>query len=358
MKTFITYRYFLKPNNKQKQNICKIIKDCEFVEKLFIDDVVNKKSKKSYKDLMEKYKSENDFLKDSDTSALFNTLFKTSDKLSEDNTYYPRKSKASYTTSFLKYGYGVKFVDDATIYLPKVGYVPIVIHRKIPEGQKMIKCTIRKEKRDKFFANITVEFELQNTFYILDKSKSIGLDYSNSHFLIDNKGNEYNIPKFYRGKEKRLARIQREMKNCQKGSNNYFKYKKIISNTYELIKNQRNDCLHQLSTKLVKEYDVICVEHLDLQEMSQVNFLRKSTLDNAYSKFVDMLDYKCKLNNKKLVKIDRWFPSSKMCSSCGYINESLKLKERKWKCPNCGVEHERDINAAINIRNEGLRLLP
>ena len=358
MNIFITYRYFLKPNYKQQQSIDRIIRNCDFVERLYIEDLNNKCVKKSFKELMEKYKAEHDFLNDSDTSALYNALFRASDIYKEENLYLPKKAKASYTTSFLKYGNGVKLINDSIIFLPKVGYVPLIMHRVIPEGQRMIKCTVRKEKRGKYYANITVEFEIKNTNYPIDKSKSIGLDYSNNHFLIDDKGNEYNIPKFYRGKEKRLARLQHELKNCKKGSNNYFRYKKMISNTYELIKNQRNDCLHQLSTRLVRKYDVICVEHLDLQEMAQVFFLKKSTLDNAYRKFVEMLDYKCKLNNKKLVKVDRWFPSSKMCNSCGYVNESLKLNQRKWICPKCQTIHERDINAAINIKNEGLRILP
>ena len=190
----------------------------------------------------------------------------------------------------------------------------------------------------------------------LNKEKSIGLDYSSHSFYVDSQGVEADYPRFYRASQDHLSKEQRKLAMMKKGSNNYYKQKVKIATIQEKISNQRKDWMHKLSTELSNKYDYICVEDINLQQMSQHLNLGKSTYDNGFGMFRDMLFYKLKQRGKEFIKIDKWYPSSKMCRYCGTINSNLTLSQRVWTCE-CGKVLNRDENAAINILNAGLSMI-
>ena len=161
---------------------------------------------------------------------------------------------------------------------------------------------------------------------------------------------------FFRKNEKRLAREQRKLSRCVKGSHNYVRQKKKVARCHEKIRNQRRDHLHKLSRKIADGYDAVAVEDIDMKAMGQCLHFGKSVQDNGYGMFREMLDYKLAWKGKKMVKVDRFFPSSKKCCKCGRIKKELKLSERVYRCA-CGNEMDRDRNAAINIREEARRML-
>ena len=187
------------------------------------------------------------------------------------------------------------------------------------------------------------------------KAKTIGLDMSCESFFVDDKGNSPAYESLYRKYEPKLKKAQRKMSKKKVGSKNWYKALHKVCLIHEVIANKRRDFTHKLSTELVRNNDVIIVEHLSLQNMSQALNLGKSVMDLGYSEFIRQLKYKALWQNKILIQANQWFASSKTCSICGYRNKSLQLSDREWICPNCGTFHNRDQNAAINLKNYGLR---
>ena len=359
MKAYLTYKFLIKPNKAQKASIKKLLEDVAFVRKLYLDDLKTKGlPKKQLKDLVAEYVDNNERLKNSDFSALLNELFTLSDYnsdylMSSDNL---KKKCFSYRTTFLRSSKAVRFVSDDVLYLPKVGNVKIIMHRQIDKEWKLRNCSVVYDRDNNYHVCISVEKVFVEKEVVFDSERIIGLDYSNKNFLVDDKGNKYNVSHFFRDNDKRLASLQRSLSNCVYGSNNYYGLKHKIARQYTKIKNRRRDELHKISSKLVKDYDIICIEDLDMIEIARSFKLGKSTMDNSFGMFVNMLEYKCKLEGKRLIKIDRWYPSSKLCSRCGFIYKDLVLATREWKCPECNTRLDRDVNAAINIRNEGRRI--
>lgn len=238
--------------------------------------------------------------------------------------------------------------------MPKIGYVKIKLHRQLPRLYRIKNCAIEHTSSDKYYISILVESEYSAPRIELDRNKSIGLDYSGPSFYVDSQGVKANYPKFYRKYENKIKKEQRALSRKVRGSRNYEKQRIKLAKVYDKIVNRRKDWLNNLSIKLVKRYDYICVENLDMVGIGKTLRLGKNTYDNSWGIFVKMLQYKADSLGKKLVKIDRWFPSSKTCRFCGYINKNLKLKDREWECE-CGARILRDENAAINILNEGLK---
>ena len=175
---------------------------------------------------------------------------------------------------------------------------------------------------------------------------------------VDSNGQEPNYPRYYRAAEKKLAREQRRLSKMQKGSKNRQKQKIKVANLHEHVSNQRNDFLHKQSRQIANAYDCVCTEDLNMQGMAKSLHFGKSVSDNGWGMFTRMLEYKLADKGKKLVKIDKWFPSSQMCHVCGVLNPATKnLSVREWTCSDCGAHHNRDHNAAINILFEGKRML-
>ena len=177
---------------------------------------------------------------------------------------------------------------------------------------------------------------------------------SRPRFYVDSNGESADMPRFYRDAEKKLAREQRKLSRMTRGGNNYCKQRIKVARAFEKVRNCRKDWQHKKSTELVNKYDYICVEDINYQNMARGLCLAKATNDNGFGQFRSMLAYKMAERGKKLITIDKWFPSSKMCRFCGAINSELTLKDREWNCA-CGAHLLRDHNAAINIREEGLR---
>lgn len=265
-----------------------------------------------------------------------------------------RKTKKAYTTNNVNNN--IKIVN-TYLKIPKIkSLIKIKIHRNIPDNYKLKSVTISQYASGKYFASILFEYENQ---VIEKKSKTfVGLDFSMHELYVDSEGIYANYPKYYRQAQLKLAREQRKFSKMEKGSKNREKQRIKLAIVHEKVANQRKDFLHKLSKKLIEKFDCVCIEDLNMKALSQVLNFGKSVMDNGWGMFVNFLDYKSKEVGKKLVKVGKYFASSQICSNCGYKNKEVKdLSIRQWKCPNCKVVHDRDINAAINIRNEGMRIV-
>lgn len=269
-----------------------------------------------------------------------------------DDVGFPKFKKKmnfdSYTTQV------VSIFDEKHLKIQKLGKVKYRDKRTI--GGKIKHCTISKTANNKYYCSLLVENDAQpkEKVELSEISKIIGLDMSLSNFYVDSMGNSPEYVKKYKNKEKKLQRLQKIESRRKKHSNRRKKLRKSIDCIYNHIKNQRLDFTHKLSRKLVEENDVIVVESLNLKSMSGSLKLGKSIMDLGYSKFITQLQYKCDWYGKHLVFADKWFASSKICHNCGHKYKELTLKDRKWICPKCGTQIDRDENAAINLKNLGV----
>ena len=273
-----------------------------------------------------------------------------------------KHSRKSYTTNNQKGT--VAIINDKYIKLPKIGKVKAIIHR-IPNDSWMIKsATVSQEPDGKYYISVLFEFEEQPKSYVINKTNAIGLDYASNGLYVDSNSKIGSNHKYYRESHKKLVKAQRKlsrMKGSKKNepkSNNFLKQLHKVNMIHKHIANQRRDNLHKLSTEIANQYDVICVEDLNMKAIANKGFGNgKATYDNGYGMFLSMLSYKLSDRNKILIKVDKFFPSSQICHSCGMMHPEMKdLKLRTMKC-DCGTIINRDVNAAINILHEGLRLL-
>ena len=320
------------------------------------------------------YKEDYPYLKEVDSLALankqldlqaaFRSCFSKSRKKKNGVPKFKsaKRSRRSYTTNN-QHG-TIAIIDNKYIRLPKVGKVKAAIHRE-PEADWTLKsATVSQESDGKYYASLLFEYSVTVNPYVADMSNAIGLDYASDGLYVDNNGNTGSNHKYYREGQKKLARAQRRLsrmqgskKNAPK-SKNYIKQLHKVNKIHRHIVNQRRDHLHKLSTEIANQYDVVCVETLNMKSLSNKGFGNgKATMDNGYGLFLSMLEYKLSDRNKYLIKVDKWFPSSQICHACGTIHPEMKdLRIRVMRC-DCGMHISRDQNAAINILNEGLRLL-
>lgn len=221
------------------------------------------------------------------------------------------------------------------------------------KNQQFIRSvTLIKTCAEKYFLSILIDYQIVK-YDQLDTV--IGLDLGIKDFIVDSNGNRFENKHFYKNKEKRLKFLQKQLSRKQKGSSNRNKVRIKLAKLYEKVTNQRNSYLHQLTSMLVNENQVICIEDLNVKGMFQNHKLAKSIQELSLYEFRRQLEYKCRFYGRQLIIIDRFYPSSKTCHQCGHINKNIKLSDRQWICPECGQLIDRDYNAALNILDEGLR---
>jgi len=230
---------------------------------------------------------------------------------------------------------------------------PLDIHwsRPLPEGSKPSSVTITRDCADRYFVSILLEEQIEP---LPAKENAVGADLGLKDLVILSTGETVGNPKCFHKDEKKLAKAQQRLAKKHKGSKNRAKARKKVAKIHARIADRRRDFLHQLSTRLIRENQTICVETLAVKNMVKNPKLSKAISDVGWSEFVSQLEYKAEWYGRKLVKIDKWYPSSKRCFDCGHILDSLSLDIRQWTCPECGVVHDRDINAANNVLAAGL----
>jgi putative transposase len=269
---------------------------------------------------------------------------------------FPR-FKSKHGKQSIQFPQNVK-VENGSLKLPgKIGTVKAKIHRSIEGIIKTV--TVSKDPSGKYFASILLETEGENPAP-LSEGKVVGVDLGVKHFAIVSDGSKvskFDNSKYLAKHEKNLKRKQRKLARKPKGSNSRHKYRKVVARVYERVSNSRQDFLHKLSRKLVNENQVVVVENLHVKGMVRNHNLAKAISDAGWGMFTNFLSYKLEKKGGKLVEIDRWFPSSKLCSNCYHQVEEMPLEVREWTCPHCGTHHDRDGNAATNIRAEGIRML-
>ncbi len=374
MNKAIKYRVY--PTTEQSVMFAKTFGCCRKVYNLMLSDKIE-----SYKSTGKfptvtpaKYKDNYPYLREVDSLALANKQMdlqeafrNTFSKSRKKKNGFPKfksakHSRKSYTTNN-QHG-TVAIIDNKYIKLPKIGKVKAVIHR-IPDSDWIVKsATVSQESDGKYYISILFEFENAINPYVADKTNAIGVDYASDGLYVDSNGNVGTKHKYYRESHDKLAKAQRRLSRMQGSkkheakSNNYIKQLRKVNKIHRHIANQRLDNLHKISTEIANRYDVVCVESLNMKSMSNKGFGNgKATLDNGYGMFLSMLEYKLSERNKYLIKVDKWFPSSQICHCCGTLHLEMKdLAIRKMIC-DCGLTISRDQNAAINILNEGLRLL-
>ena len=370
----IKYRVY--PTTEQSIMFAKTFGCCRKVYNLMLADKIEsyKATGKFPTVTPAKYKKDYPYLKEIDSLALANKQMdlqaafrNTFSKSRKKNNGFPKfksakHSRKAYTTNNQKGT--VAITDNKYIRLPKIGKVKAVIHR-VPESDWVIKsATVSQESDGKYYISVLFEFDDVTNPYAADKTNAIGLDYASDGLYVDNNGDVGTNHKYYRESHHKLAKAQRKLSRMQGSgkhevkSNNYIKQLYKINKIHRHIVNQRLDNLHKISTEIANQYDVVCVESLNMRSMANHGFGNgKATLDNGYGMFLSMLEYKLTDRNKYLVKVDKWFPSSQICHCCGTLHPEMKdLTIRTMKC-DCGLTMSRDQNAAINILQEGLRLL-
>ena len=270
--------------------------------------------------------------------------------------------KDAYTTNLSNKEKPNLRLDGCYLTLPKVK-TPVIlcIHRDVLPGGILKNCTVTHEPTGKWYFSLVFEYpktEVPKSAALkeTEEIRAIGLDMSLPELYVDSSGETPSYPKPYRKAEKRIAREQRRLSRMEKDSNNYQKQLIKIAKLHAKAKHQRADFLHKLSHALVTQYDLVCIEDLDMAAIKQSLSFGKSASDNGWGMFTRMLDYKADWNGCVIIRVDKWFPSSKMCSVCGHVYKELKLSDRQYVCPKCGNMMGRDHQAAINIKNEGIRL--
>lgn len=370
------FKYRLYPTKEQAASFNNTFGCCRKVWNLMLADklVSYKETGKFVSVTPARYKSEYPFLKDVDSLALSNVQLNLQrafrdcfSKTRKKNTGFPKfksakHSRRSYTTN--NQNGTVAISDDRHIRLPKLGKVRAVIHRHPDASWNIKSATVSQDGDGRYYVSVLFEYDAVIPVCKPDMTKVIGMDYASDGLYVDDTGVRGTEHKYCRESQKRLAKAQRRLSRMtgsgkhEAKSANYLKQLRKVNKIHKHVSNQRLDYLHKLSTEIANRYDVVCVEDLNMKAQSNKSFGNgKATMDNGYGMFLNMLSYKLADRGKQLVRIDKWYQSSQICHCCGERHPEMKdLKIRIMRC-DCGNVMDRDQNAAINIRNEGIRIL-
>lgn len=288
-----------------------------------------------------------------DLNAAYTNFF---NKKAKFPKFKKNKNKNSYRNGMMQKSIEKLIPNKNHIRIPKAGFVEFREDYDFSKLniRKIYNITIERSKTNKYYCSICVDVEQEEYEHT---GEVIGIDLGIKDLVIDSNGNKCSNPKYQVKAEKKIKHLQRLYSKKTKGSKNQEKARLKLAIAHEKLCNKRKDYLHKITTKLVKENDIICIENLNVKGMIKNHHLAKAIQDASFGTLVSMLKYKSQWHNRQIIEIGRFYPSSKLCSSCSHRMSYMGLEVREWTCPVCGEHHDRDVNAAINIKNEGLRIL-
>ena len=288
-----------------------------------------------------------------DLNSAYNNFFK---KRAKFPKFKKKKEKNTYRNAMCLKNISKLIPDENHIVIPKVGKIQFRQDYDFSNLNitKIYNLTIERSKTNKYYCSICCDIEQKEYEHT---GEVIGIDLGIKDLVIDSNGNKYSNPKYQAKAEKKIKHLQRLYSKKTKGSKNQEKARLKLAIAHEKLSNKRKDNLHKITTKLIKENDVICIENLNVKGMTKNHHLAKAIQDASFGTLVSMLKYKATWHNRQIIEIGRFYPSSKICHCCGHRMNYMGLEIRNWTCPQCKTKHDRDINAAINIKNEGLRIL-
>ena len=363
MKQKKAYKYRVYPTDEQKQMLARTFGCCRFVYNWALqqrtDAYYQEGERLSYEGTAQrlvllKKQEETGWLNEVSSVCLqqalrhLDTAFR---NFFEGRTDYPVFKKKR-TLQAATYASNAFTWDGQTLTLAKMDApLNIIWHRPLPLEGKPGRVTVTKDEANRYFVSILVEEDIKP---LPNVHKQVGIDLGLKSMVITSDGHTSGNPRYFATDARKLAQAQRRYAKKKKGSRNRHKARLKVARLHKKIADRRRNYQHQLSTTLIRENQVVCVESLQVKNMVKNHCLAQAISDVGWSEFVRQLEYKATWYGRTLVKIDKWYPSSKRCFECGHILDSLPLDERSWTCPECGVHHERDINAAKNILAAGL----
>jgi len=361
----VAYKYRMYPDEPQREMIIKHFGACRFVYNWSLEQKINvyetdKTSLSCYtlNKMLPNLKKENEWLKEVNAQSLQQTqkrLDSAFKRFFREKKGFPKfKSRKNPVQSFsVPQNYKVDF-ENNRVKLPKIGWIKTKLSKEFKGILKT--ATVSMTTTGKFFISILIEDSKETPEKEpFGYDSTIGIDVGIKYFVTMSDGTKIDNPKFLKNSLQRLKVLQRRLSRKQKGSKNRDKARQKVALQYEKITNQRKDFLHKLTTKLVSENQAIAVETLNISGMMKNRYLAQSIGDVSWGEFFRQLGYKCEWYGKTLLKIGQFEPSSKICNACGYHKHDMTLATRTWQCPHCGRYHDRDINAAINIKKFALQ---
>ena len=354
----------LYPNKAQKVFFAKTFGCCRFVynQCLRIKSYIYEETKMSFQPKLKSFKEEWEWLKEADSQGLANAYMDMSQAYqnffngkSKYPKYKSKKDKQSYRNAMCHKELN-KLIVGNTIVLPKVGAVKCrfgktFVHEHIV---KIYNVTIKKSKKGDYYCSICCDVDVPEMEHT---GECVGIDLGVKSTIVLSNGKVIKKPHFEVKSERKIKHLQRKLAKAKKGGSRYEKARIQLAAAHEKLGNRRNNFLHQVSHRLVRDYDIICMENLNIKGMRKNHCLAGALSNQALGTLSRMIEYKARWHNRTVVEVGRFFPSSQLCNNCGYRHHTLKLNEREWICPDCGAVIDRDWNAAKNILDEGLRIL-